>query len=73
ALLEGVEVLVLDALRVTPHPTHFSISEAVAMAGQIGAARTYFTHMAHELGHEQTSAGLPAGMSLAYDGLRVIV
>lgn len=67
--LEGVEVLVLDALRRRPHPTHFSLSEAVAMAETIGARRTYFTHIAHELPHAATTADLPAGMSLAYDEL----
>jgi phosphoribosyl 1,2-cyclic phosphate phosphodiesterase len=68
-VLDGVEILVLDALRHTPHPTHFSLSEAVAMAGRIGARRTYFTHIAHELGHAATCATLPPGMTLAHDGL----
>lgn len=68
-LLDGVEILVLDALRHTPHPTHFSLAQAVAMAGTIGARWTYFTHIAHELGHAATSATLPAGMTLAHDGL----
>jgi phosphoribosyl 1,2-cyclic phosphate phosphodiesterase len=70
-LLEGLDVLVLDALRQRPHPTHFSISEAVAAAARIGARRTFFTHMCHDLGHEATCAGLPEGMTLAYDGLIV--
>jgi phosphoribosyl 1,2-cyclic phosphate phosphodiesterase len=68
-LLEGVDVLVLDALRHRPHPTHFSLTEAIAMASTLGARETYFTHIAHELGHEATCATLPPGMSLAYDGL----
>jgi phosphoribosyl 1,2-cyclic phosphate phosphodiesterase len=67
--LRGVDVLVLDALRHRPHPTHFSLDEAVAMAYRIGARRTYFTHIAHELGHTATCASLPAGMTLAHDGL----
>jgi phosphoribosyl 1,2-cyclic phosphate phosphodiesterase len=62
---------VLDALRDRPHPSHFSLGEAVAVAGRIGARETYFTHMAHDLGHAATCARLPAGMSLAYDGLVV--
>ena len=69
ALLEGLDVLVLDALRVRPHPTHFSLDEAVAAARRIGAARTYFTHMCHDLPHEATNATLPAAMALAHDGL----
>jgi phosphoribosyl 1,2-cyclic phosphate phosphodiesterase len=68
-LLEGVQTLVLDALRERPHTTHFSVPEAVKAAGRIGAARTYFTHISHELGHEATSARLPRGVELAYDGL----
>ena len=71
ALLGGLEVLVLDALRRRPHPTHFSVDQAVAMAGQIGARQTYFTHIAHDLGHADTCAALPPGMALAYDGLVV--
>lgn len=68
-LLEGLDVLVLDALRERPHPTHFSLSEAIETAHRIGAHRTYFTHMCHDLGHAATCARLPAGMELAYDGL----
>jgi phosphoribosyl 1,2-cyclic phosphate phosphodiesterase len=68
-LLEGLDVLVLDALRVRPHPTHFSLDEAIATAARIGAARTFFTHMCHDLQHAPTDARLPAGMALAYDGL----
>ena len=71
ALLEGLECLVLDALRKRPHPTHFTLEEAVVMARRVGARRTLFTHIAHELGHEVTCAALPAGMALAHDGLSV--
>jgi phosphoribosyl 1,2-cyclic phosphate phosphodiesterase len=70
-LLEGLDVLILDALRHTPHPTHFSLEEAVAAARRIGAKRTLFTHISHELEHEATNAALPAGMELAYDGLKL--
>jgi phosphoribosyl 1,2-cyclic phosphate phosphodiesterase len=51
--------------------THFSLQEAVAFAERVRPKRTYFTHICHELGHEETNAGLPAGMELGYDGLRV--
>jgi phosphoribosyl 1,2-cyclic phosphate phosphodiesterase len=72
-LLEGVEVLVLGALRHRPHPTHFSLSEAVEVAARIGAAQTYFTHMGHELPHAETCVTLPPGVTLAHDGLTVEV
>ena len=68
-LLEGLDTLVLDALRDTPHATHFTVEEAVEAATRIAARRTYFTHMCHDLRHEPTCARLPAGMTLAYDGL----
>ena len=68
-LLERLDVLVLDALREKPHPTHFSLSGAIEAAARIGAARTFFTHMAHDLPHEATNARLPDGMRLAHDGL----
>jgi phosphoribosyl 1,2-cyclic phosphate phosphodiesterase len=68
-LLEGLDVVVIDALREKPHPTHFSLAQAVEAAGRIGARQALFTHMCHHLGHEATNATLPAGMSLAYDGL----
>ena len=69
--LQGVEVLVLDALRHKPHPTHFTLEEAMAVAHRLGAARTFFTHIAHDLGHADTCASLPESMMLAYDGLQV--
>lgn len=67
-LLEGLDVLVLDALRLRPHPTHFNLEQAIVVARRIGAIRTYFTHIAHELAHETTNARLSKGMMLAYDG-----
>lgn len=71
AKLEGLDVLVLDALRPEPHPTHFSLDEAVETARKIGAKRTYFTHISCKLEHEATNAALPEGMELAYDGLEI--
>lgn len=67
-LLEDLDVLVLDALRHKPHPTHFTLEQAVEAARIIDAKHTYFTHIAHELGHASTNANLPPGMSLGYDG-----
>ena len=68
-MLHNLDVVVLDALRERPHPTHFSLSEAVEAAHRIAARRTYFTHMCHDLAHVETNRRLPAGMELAYDGL----
>lgn len=70
-LLEGLDVLVLDALRRRPHPTHFTLDEAVAVAQRLGARQTFFTHIAHDLGHAATSAALPPGITLAHDGLTI--
>ena len=67
-LLTGVRTLVLDALRDRPHPTHFTVAEAVDTAQRIGAERTYFTHICHDLPHAETCARLPRGIELAYDG-----
>ncbi len=67
--LAGVEVLVLDALRERPHSTHFSIGEAIEVSQAIGARRTYFVHMTHDVSHAETNAALPGGIELAYDGL----
>ena len=70
-LLTGLETLVIDALRRRPHPTHLSLDQAVALARQIGAPATYFTHIAHDLSHAEASATLPPGMALAHDGLAI--
>jgi phosphoribosyl 1,2-cyclic phosphate phosphodiesterase len=72
-MLEGLDVIVLDALRHRPHPTHFTLDEAVSAATRVGARRTYFTHMCHDLRHAATCEQLPAGMALAHDGLVVEV
>ncbi|HLT46335.1 MAG TPA: MBL fold metallo-hydrolase [Rubricoccaceae bacterium] len=71
ALLEGLDVLVLDALRREPHPTHFTIGEAVEVARRIGARETHLVHMTHSVLHAETEARLPEGVHLAYDGLVV--
>ncbi|OOG77226.1 MBL fold metallo-hydrolase [Algoriphagus sp. A40] len=71
-LLEGTEVLVLNALQIDPHISHFTLDEAVQMARKIGAKQTYFTHISHRLGlHDQIDKGLPEGIALAYDGLEL--
>ncbi len=72
-LLRGVKTFVVDALRDKPHPTHFTVDQAVEAARQVGAERTYLTHICHSLDHAQTNARLPAGIELAYDGLRLSI
>jgi phosphoribosyl 1,2-cyclic phosphate phosphodiesterase len=69
ALLQGLDTLVLDALRIRPHPTHFTVAEAVAATRRIAPRRAYFTHVCHDLQHAATCASLPSGVELAYDGL----
>jgi len=70
-LLHGLDVLVLNALRHTPHPTHFNLEAAVEQAGRIGAGKTYLTHMSHEIGHAAVAPRLPSNVELAYDGLTI--
>jgi phosphoribosyl 1,2-cyclic phosphate phosphodiesterase len=61
--LKGTEILVLNALRHEPHVSHFTLSEAIEMAKEIGAAKTYFTHASHQLGlHATLEADLPQGL-----------
>ncbi len=68
-LLDGVKTLVLDALRHRPHPTHFSVAEALEVVARLKPQQTYFTHICHDLPHAATNAALPPGVALAFDGL----
>ena len=71
-LLRGVHTLALDGLRPSPpHPTHFTIGEAVDVAREIGARVTYLIHLTHEVDHATYERSLPEGVHLAYDGLRL--
>ena len=72
-LLAGVKTLILDALRHRPHPTHFSVSEALAAVARLQPRRTYLTHICHDLPHVATNAALPKGVELAYDGLQLTI
>lgn len=69
--VQGVDVLVVSALRHAPSTMHFSIEEAVAFAKRVGAKKTYLTHLAHDIEHEATNALLPPNVRLGYDGLEV--
>lgn len=71
ALARGADAVVLDGLRPTPHPGHLSIDEAVVVAKRIGSPETRLIHLTHLTDHESAEAGLPAGIGLAYDGLRL--
>jgi phosphoribosyl 1,2-cyclic phosphate phosphodiesterase len=73
AQLQGLKILVLNALWWRPHPTHLSIGEAVETARALGAERTFLTHLSHETGHAELAAQLPAGVEPGYDGLVVEV
>ncbi len=70
-LLIGVDVLVVDALRPAPHPTHFSLAEALAVAAETGAKETWLTHLSHDYDASTFGAELPSGVRLAWDGLRI--
>ena len=70
-LIEGLDVLILDALRHKPHPTHSSLEQSLDWVERLKPRRAFFTHIAHELGHEATNAVLPPHVRLAYDGLRL--
>jgi phosphoribosyl 1,2-cyclic phosphate phosphodiesterase len=67
--LENLKVFILDALRYRPHPTHFSIDEATEAAKRIKANQTYFTHITHDVLHDEANSKLPDNIKLAYDGL----
>jgi phosphoribosyl 1,2-cyclic phosphate phosphodiesterase len=71
-LIDGLDVLILDALRHRPHPTHFTVAEALAVVERAKPRRTFLTHVCHDLPHAATNASLPEGVELAYDGLRLL-
>lgn len=72
-LLQNLDVVILDALRPQPHPSHANINEAITWAQKIGARSSWFTHMSHEIMHAETDRQLPPSIRLAYDGLRVLI
>ena len=69
--IRGVRHLIADALRHQPHPTHMSVSEALALAEKVRPGQTWFTHLCHDLMHAETEAALPVGVRVAYDGMKI--
>ncbi len=69
--LQGLDCFILDALRYTPHPTHFSVDEALEVVASLKPKMTYLTHMSHDVDYESANAKLPINVRLAYDGLRI--
>jgi phosphoribosyl 1,2-cyclic phosphate phosphodiesterase len=69
AKLQNLDVLVLNALRHRPHPTHFNLEQAVEVAKRLNPKQTYFTHITHDMAHEETNKTLPPEIQLGYDGL----
>jgi phosphoribosyl 1,2-cyclic phosphate phosphodiesterase len=72
-MLQGLDVLFLDALRHHPHPTHSTVATSVETVRLLKPKRAYFTHISHDLGHAATEAELPEGIHIAYDGLEIDV
>lgn len=70
-LLRGLDHLILDALRYTPHPMHSTVDQSLALARELRPRHAWFTHICHDLSHEATNAKLPENVRLAYDGLSV--
>lgn len=71
--LKGLDVLILGALRHKPHPTHYSIQEALEVVQEIKPGRAILTHLGHNLDYEETNKGLPEGIELAYDGMEIVL
>ncbi len=73
ALARGADVVILDGLRPESHPSHMTIGEATAVALELGAPRSFLTHLTHLVGHAEGEATLPPGVRFAHDGLRLTV
>jgi phosphoribosyl 1,2-cyclic phosphate phosphodiesterase len=70
ALLEGLDVLIIDCLRARPHPAHFSLEQALAVIDRLKPKKAYLTHMAHEMDYDRINPTLPSNVEMAYDGLK---
>jgi phosphoribosyl 1,2-cyclic phosphate phosphodiesterase len=73
AMLQGLDVLFLDALRHKPHPTHSTVETSIETVRRLSPKRAFFTHISHDLLHAATQAELPPGIEIAYDGLEIDV
>jgi phosphoribosyl 1,2-cyclic phosphate phosphodiesterase len=73
AMLGGLDVLFLDALRYKPHPTHSTVERSTRTVERLRPERAFFTHICHDLGHERAESMLPPHIRLAYDGLEIQV
>jgi len=69
--LTGLDVLILDALRHHPHPTHSTLENSLRVVEKLKPRRAFFTHMSHDLPHEATNAMLPGNVRLSHDGLKL--
>jgi phosphoribosyl 1,2-cyclic phosphate phosphodiesterase len=70
-LLQGLDILFLDGLRYKPHPTHSTVENSIRIADLLKAKRVFFTHICHDLPHEETNAALPPNVRLSYDGMKL--
>jgi phosphoribosyl 1,2-cyclic phosphate phosphodiesterase len=69
--LQNLDILFLDALRHTPHPTHSTVEKSLRIVERLKPKRAFFTHICHDLPHEATNASLPANVRLSYDGMKL--
>ena len=70
-MLEGADILIIDALREQPHPTHLSTDEALAVIAESGVPQAWLTHLSHETAHAELEPLLPSGVQVAHDGLKI--
>ncbi|MEQ1823445.1 MAG: MBL fold metallo-hydrolase [Fimbriimonadaceae bacterium] len=72
-MLQGLDTLILDAVRLKPHPNHLHFEEALEVAKQLGAKQTYFNHLSHDFDHDVTNHELPENIQLSFDGQRILI
>ena len=70
-MLHGLDILFLDALRHRPHPTHSTVQNSLRLVEELQPKRAFFTHICHDLPHEETNAALPPQVQLAHDGMKL--